>query len=304
MNKTILDKQLRLTKLMLQRRAIVTEHKFQRLDNASPVHFSAYRSDLLGKFLSGNKILKLAPNLQEYLTVTESDIPVATFGGSHSNHLRAFSAASRLLRLHSIVFMRESPNGMHKPLAETIIQRGCTLILLSPEEYKQREDQAFLDSLHTKHGPFHLISEGATSPLAVKHIANVFAPLRSKYSHAFVPVGLGGTLAGIIAGLGAETKVIGVSALKSDHTLTSRVENLLNVSNCENSRNWTIDYNYHFGGFGKAKPDLLDFASSFEAQTRLNLNQTYTMKSAFAMCNNTQVAEMERPLWINTFNPY
>ncbi len=304
MNATILDKQLHLTKLMLERQAIVTEHKFQHLDDASPVYFSAYRSDLLGRYLSGNKIFKLAPNLQEYLTTTQSHIPVATFGGSHSNHLRAFSAASRLLRLHSIVFMRESPNGMHKPLAETIIQRGCKLILLSPEEYKHREDQAFLDSLHSKHGPFHLISEGATSPLAVRHIANVFAPLKSQFSHAFVPVGLGGTLAGIVAGLGAETKVIGVSALKSDYSLKSRVENLLRASNCENSGNWTIDYNYHFGGFGKAKPELLNFASRFEAQTTLKLNQTYTMKSAYALCCELRDAKMDSPLWVNTFNPY
>ncbi len=294
---------LNLVDHVLKRRAPIQSHCFKSLQHKSLVSFDAYRGDKLGRYLSGNKILKLAPNILDYLTGPNDQLPLATFGGSHSNHLRAFSAITRMLRLNAIAFIRESPKGAHHDLVLKMQKRGVRVHLLSPEDFKLREDSDFIETLKHKFGPFALISEGGTSAASVKHIANVFAPLRHKYTHAFVPVGLGGTLAGVALGLGASTKVIGISALKSDYTLNDRVKKVLQDAGVADPKNWTIDYNYHFGGFGKTKPDLLDFAHDFQMQTQIELYATYTMKSAFAMVDYAKLGKLGHTLWINTYNP-
>ncbi|MFC7290234.1 pyridoxal-5'-phosphate-dependent protein subunit beta [Hirschia litorea] len=294
---------LALTERMLERRAPVLPHEFHCSQTRRKICFDVYHGDKLGLYLSGNKILKLAPNIHDYLSGQDQQLPLATFGGSYSNHLRAYSALTRMLRIRALAFVRESPKGTHLPLVKTMTQRGVQVHLLSPEDFKHRESPQFLSNLVQTHGSFHLITEGGTSPSSVRHIAEVFAPLRGKYTHAFVPVGLGGTLAGVAAGLGASTKVIGVSALKSDFTLTDRVKAVLGEAEIIDPNNWAIDYGYHFGGFGKTKPELLNFADTFQKQTQIELYATYTMKSAYAMIEYAKQGKLGSALWVNTFNP-
>ena len=298
----LLETKLHLVHKMLSRIPKITQHEFQSDNNI--LKFSAFRLDRLGTFITGNKILKIAPNLLEYLTTTKESIPIATFGGSTSNHIRAFSAASRALRLNSIVFLRESPNGHHTHLKLLSENRGCKVILLSPKEYKNRENTSFISKLKHKHGMFYIMTEGGTSPISVRHIAKVSSLImESTYDCAFVPVGLGGTLAGIASGLGPHTFTYGVAAIKADTRLNERVKNIYNESNIIDHSNWQISYDYHFGGFGKAKPELLEFADSFEKQTNIALNQTYTMKSAFAMIDLMKDGVIKNALWVNTYNP-
>lgn len=301
----ITQRQLNLTSLMMERRAPITSHSVRVRNCPQSIQFSAYRCDLMGHYLSGNKILKMAPNIKECLEIiSNQSTPIATFGGSTSNHLRAFSAATRMLRLNSVAFLRESPKNHHLPIQNLLEKRGCKVVLLSPLDFKERETNQFQEDLKRKHGNFRLIPEGGSSAASVRHLSNVFAPLKGKYSHVFVPVGLGGTIAGIALGLGKNTKIIGVSALKTDFSLTRRVKTLIASTKLPDPKNWEIDYNFHFGGFGKANAELKDFASCFEDQTSLQLYQTYTMKSAYALIDYCKRKQISSALWINTYNPY
>ncbi len=297
------ENRLRLIALLQEKTVPITRHSFISLDTGLEFKFDAYRGDLLGKNLSGNKVMKLTPNLAAYIKEDQSDIPVATFGGSHSNHLRAFGVLARMLRLNAIAFLRESPKGHHKMLEEFLIKRGVKVILLSPEDYKQREDPNFISTLNNSQGRFHLIPEGGTTSESVSYIAKQFSALKGEYSHVFVPVGLGGTLSGIAAGVGNQTKVIGVSAVKSDPSLTERVQSTLQIANVRTPDNWTIDYKFHFGGFGKTNTSLDEFTTAFEAQTNIELYRTYTAKSAYAMAEYFRLEKIDSALWINTYNP-
>gem|GEM_PF-2491828 len=295
---------LSLVQLMLERKPVITKHVYQcSLSNMS-FNFAACRLDKLGFYISGNKILKIAPNLQEYLSSTQEEIPIATFGGSHSNHIRAFSAVTRALRLNSLVFLRESPNGHHIPLKDLAASKGCKVVLLSPEEYKHRENTAFINNLKSQHGHFCLMTEGGTSPSSVKHLSNVFSQMEtSEFDHSIVPVGMGGTIAGLASGMGSKVLVIGISSVKADKSLNHRVRTALIDAALHDHCNWGISYDYHFGGFGKAKPELTEFAVGFEQQTGIELNQTYTMKSAFAMIDLMRKGKVSNVLWVNTYNP-
>jgi 1-aminocyclopropane-1-carboxylate deaminase len=289
--------------LMLERDAPLSNHTV-KLENGRTISFTAYRGDLVGRYMSGNKILKLTPNIQKYLNETDGQIAISTFGGSSSNSLRAFSALARFLRLDAIAYIRKSPKNYHVPLATLLAKRGVTVIELNPEEFKQREDSAFLEKLKQRYGEQYILPEGGSTGCAVNFIAHKFQKNRNNFSHVYVPVGLAGTLAGISLGVGPNTQVIGVSAVKSDPSLPIRARKAFSDAGQINPENWRISYQYHFGGFGRTTSELEDFIGTFEEQTGILLNPTYTAKSAYAMCHANDHKPNDQILWVNTYNPH
>ena len=47
--------------------------------------------------------------------------------------------------------------------------------------------------------------------------------------------------------------------------------------------NWRINYDYHFGGFAKAGPDLIDFIEAFTEITAIPLEPVYTGKMVYGI---------------------
>jgi 1-aminocyclopropane-1-carboxylate deaminase len=235
-----------------------------------------------------------------------SDIPrFATFGGSISNHLRAVAAVTQLLELNMLAFLRESPKGYHLPMLDLLQTKGVSVKLLSAEDYKRRENPEFLKELSKALGSFCLIPEGGNTSAAVSYIAQHTAQALTCYDDVFTPVGLGTTLAGLVAGSHESTHIWGISAVKADPSLPERVTSHLKSVNMRHKDNWTISYDYHFGGYAKTKPELDAFKAEFEAQTGIALCTTYTAKSAYAMWEKVRTRELanKRILWFNTYNP-
>jgi 1-aminocyclopropane-1-carboxylate deaminase len=59
------------------------------------------------------------------------------------------------------------------------------------------------------------------------------------------------------------------------------------LKDCQSSenlnKNWQINLDYHFGGFAKTTPQLLEFIASFEQSHRIALEPIYTGKMLFGL---------------------
>ncbi|MFM7487838.1 MAG: 1-aminocyclopropane-1-carboxylate deaminase/D-cysteine desulfhydrase, partial [Cytophagales bacterium] len=67
--------------------------------------------------------------------------------------------------------------------------------------------------------------------------------------------------------------------LKGAQFLEGEIEKQLNI----NSRNWSLAYDYHFGGYGKSNSILENFITEIKAQHELPLDKVYTGKMLYGV---------------------
>ncbi len=240
------------------------------------------REDLNHPAVSGNKWWKLKYNLEEAQRLGQRTL--LTFGGAFSNHIYATAAASKELGFKSIGIIRGEKVLPLNPTLSFAKNCGMKLHFVSRETYRTKTDQQFIDQLRNDFGDFYLIPEGGTNALAIRG-CSAFArekiqPIKS--THVCVAVGTGGTLAGIVSGLPDETKVVGFSVLKDGFFLMEEIKSL--VSPVAKS-NWKIQTDYHFGGYARQTPELIQFIRQMKQAYNLPLDPIYTGKMVFGVCD-------------------
>ncbi len=249
----------------------------------SGVRLLIKREDMNHPFVSGNKWWKLKYNLEEALRLGHKTL--LTFGGAYSNHIYATSAAAHELGLKSIGVIRgEESKVLNRTLA-FVKGKGMRLHYVSREDYRKKSESLFVEALRERFGDFYLLPEGGTNSLAIQgcsEFAKVFlAPI--SFDYLCLPVGTGGTMAGIVKGLEDRRRVIGFSSLKVGSFLHTEVRNLLGTESNIRLDNWQIETDYHFGGYGKNTPALMEFISSAWKQHHLPLDPVYTAKMMFGI---------------------
>jgi 1-aminocyclopropane-1-carboxylate deaminase len=241
-------------------------------------------------FVSGNKWWKLKYNLEEATQLQHTNL--LTFGGAYSNHIYATAAAAKELGFKSIGIIRGEET---LPLNKTLAFAGsCGMKLqyVSREEYRDKAEESFIQTLHDQFGDFYLTPEGGTNELAIKGMTEFGEALMNEvnFDYLCLPVGTGGTMAGIVRGINGRKKVAGFSALKGGGFLNEEVRNW--TSNRFN--NWSIIEDYHFGGYAKTTNELLNFMSDFEKLHQLPLDQVYTAKMMFGIFDLVQKGFFKR----------
>ena len=245
--------------------------------NHAGVHVLVKREDLNHPFVSGNKWWKLKYNLEEAKRLGKKTI--LTFGGAYSNHIYATAAAASELQLNSIGIIRGDEV---LPLNQTLQfarEKAMDLHFITREAYREKTNAEFIQRLQATFGDFYLIPEGGTNDLAVKgciEFANQISSL--EFDYVCLPVGTGGTLGGVIQGTKKGT-VLGFSVLKGGKFLDEEVQKFTRKSSVD----WKIIHDYHFGGYGKTTPALMQFINDFERQYGIPLDQVYTGKMVFAV---------------------
>lgn len=236
------------------------------------------REDQNHPHISGNKWWKLKYNLQA--AQQQKHNTLLTFGGAYSNHIYATAAAAHELGLKSIGIIRGEET---LPLTTTLAfakSRGMQLHYISREAYRNKHSTEFIQSLHDHFGEFYLIPEGGTNSLAIKGVAEFAQQLQRDVTFDYVclPVGTGGTIAGLIAGMNGQTQVVGIPVLKNGEFLVDEVKtNLKNFSDRVYG-NWRIETSYHHGGYAKTNPQLFEFIHTMNQQHQLPLDPVYTAK--------------------------
>src|SRR5690554_1678710 len=157
------------------------------------------REDLIHPTISGNKYRKLKYNIQSARNLKKDTL--LTFGGAFSNHIAAVAAVGKEFNFKTIGVIRG------EELEEKISQNptlsfskacGMEFHFVSRDEYRLKDEAEFIDQLKIKFGDFYLIPEGGTNGLAVKGCEEIIEESAEGFDIICVPVGTGGTLAGLV----------------------------------------------------------------------------------------------------------
>lgn len=238
---------------------------------------SIKREDLLFPEISGNKFRKLKYQLSKILKSETATI--LTFGGAYSNHIAAVAAAGKIYNLKTIGVIR-GEELVHRvsenPTLSFAKEQGMHLEFISRDSYRQKELPSFITQLKKKYGDFYLIPEGGTNGLAIKGCAEILNNEDTAFDYICVPVGTGGTFAGIVSSLLPHQKAIGFSVLKGTFQKEILAEYTTNT-------NYEIIDTYNFGGYGKIDADLVRFINAFKARHKIPLDPVYTGKMMFGI---------------------
>jgi 1-aminocyclopropane-1-carboxylate deaminase len=260
----------------------INELQSEFLRNAG-VRLFVKREDLNHPTVSGNKWWKLKYNLEE--AKNKKAQTILTFGGAFSNHIFATAAAAHELGLKSIGVIRGEES---LPLNKTLSfakKQGMEILYVSRELYRKKDEPSFIRRLQDRFGDFYLIPEGGTNALAIKGCREFAMDHLSKveFDYLCLPVGTGGTLAGITLGLAPDKTVIGISVLKDGGFLINDVKTLLSPFEHQPMAAWKILTGYDHGGYAKTSPALLDFIEDMKSDHDLPLDHVYTGKLLFAV---------------------
>ena len=238
------------------------------------------REDLLHPQISGNKWRKLKYNLQE--AKNQGLNQLLTFGGAYSNHIYATAAAAKEAGLGCIGIIRGEETQPLNPTLAFAKSCGMKLHYVSRSEYRDKSNQEFREKLKERFGEFYLVPEGGSNSLAVKGCKEILDDVSLSLDVICVPVGTGGTMAGLIAS--TDKRVLGFSALRGDF-LKDEVKSLLENSGETDKSNWSINTDFHFGGYAKINQELIDFIQGFKSKQGVLLDPIYSGKMMFGLYN-------------------
>jgi len=235
------------------------------------------REDLNHPFISGNKLRKLKYNLLQ--AKAENKETLLTFGGAFSNHIAAVAYAGKEQGFKTIGIIRGDElwdKIEENPTLRFAQENGMKFEFVSRDDYRLKNENAFIEKLRNKFGDFYLVPEGGTNELAVKGCEEILTEEDSAFDYVCCAVGTGGTISGLINSAMPNQKVLGFPALKGDF-LTDEIRIFAKKDN------WNLISDYHFGGYGKVDLELIKFINTFFEETKIPLDPIYTGKMVFGV---------------------
>lgn len=227
--------------------------------------------------ISGNKFRKLKYQIEK---IDKSDVKtVLTFGGAFSNHIAAVAKAGKKYNFKTIGIIRGEElktKFLSNPTLKFAHSQGMEFKFITREQYRLKETEKFIVELKKLYGQFHLIPEGGTNKLAIKGCAEILNTQDSSFDYICVPVGTGGTMAGIVSSLAEHQFALGFSALKGTFQDTI-------VAKQSIKENFEIIDSYNFGGYAKIDSNLIRFINTFNKQHQVLLDPIYTGKMMYGI---------------------
>lgn len=247
------------------------------------------RDDLIHPFISGNKWRKLKYLLEDAQKQQKNTL--VTFGGAWSNHLLATACAGALFGFSTVGFVRGDEQ-VSNPLLAMCRMYGMVLRYVDRERY--RDKRLLFDEMSAGQEGCFFIDEGGYAVEALDGCAEIIAELPAKYDHLFCACGTGTTLAGLALGMdkfagrgrglltgrkevGNKASLHGVPVLAGGAFIADNVRSLYAKANFE------LHLDYHFGGYAKTSPDLVDFVREFCSGTGILIEPVYTGKLFYAV---------------------
>lgn len=253
------------------------------------------RDDLIHAEISGNKWRKLKYNVNEYFKGGFNCL--VTFGGAFSNHISATAAAGSMLGIPTIGIIRGEE--VDNPTLSKAKSNGMKLSFVSREDYKLKEFSEPVKRLVKDLDRPFVIPEGGANSLGLQGCAEITSDL--EFDIVTCACGTGSTMSGIISSLKSHQEAIGFPALKGAEFLIEEIESNLKSLDATNSK-WTLQLDYHFGGYAKSKPELIEFLNSFWRNHNLKLDPIYTGKAMFGLYDlvKSGAIQNKRILFVHT----
>lgn len=238
------------------------------------------RDDLINPQVPGNKWRKLKYNLEA--AAAGGHDTLLTFGGAYSNHIRAVAAAGHHFGYRTLGVIRGEE---HLPLNAALAfaaSHGMILDYLDRTTYREKTSPAVLDSLRDRFGDYFLVPEGGSNTAGVRGASELPAELDLPYDLICCSCGTGGTLAGIAAGLPSGVRALGFSSLKGGGFLAEDVRRL-QADYGQRTTNWSLELDYHFGGFARRNAELDQFITEFRERHGVELEWVYVAKMLYGL---------------------
>jgi 1-aminocyclopropane-1-carboxylate deaminase len=232
---------------------------------------------LIHPFISGNKYRKLKYNVLE--AKKNKQTKLLTFGGAYSNHIAATAYAGEAFGFKTIGIIRgDELKGeiATNPTLKFANSCGMRFKFISREDYRKKTELDFIDKLRSEFGDFYLIPEGGTNSLAVKGCEEILTKNDQDFDFICCCVGTGGTISGLINASASHQKILGFPALKGDFLRED-------IRKFATNNNWDLITDYHFGGYGKIKPELITFINKFKKEHNIPLDPVYTGKMMYGV---------------------
>ncbi|MBT8316816.1 MAG: 1-aminocyclopropane-1-carboxylate deaminase/D-cysteine desulfhydrase [Lutibacter sp.] len=259
----------------------VQQIRFSEIDKYD-ISLFIKREDQLHPFISGNKYRKLKYNLAEAFQQNKSSL--LTFGGAFSNHIAATAAAGFEHNFNTIGVIRGDELATNlkevletNPTLKFASEHNMQFYFVSRSDYRNKTTSHFIKNLENKFGDFYLVPEGGTNHFAVKGCEEILSEDDKQFDIICSSIGTGGTISGLINSAKNHQRVIGFPALKGDF-----LKNEINPY-VRNMDNWSLNTNYHFGGYAKISKELITFINKFKNETNIPLDPIYTGKMLFGI---------------------
>jgi 1-aminocyclopropane-1-carboxylate deaminase len=256
------------------------------------LHLQLKRDDLINPEIPGNKWRKLKYNLQAAQDQGLSRL--LTFGGAFSNHIRATAAAGHYFGFETVGVIRGEE---HHPLNDCLayaVARGMTLTYLDRATYRRKTEPEVLAALEREYGPCYLLPEGGSNGLAVRGTAELVSEITTDFDVICCATGTGGTLAGIAAGLSGPQRALGFAVLKGGKFLEGEVRRLQQEAYGTATTNWSVDVDFHFGGYAKRTSALDSFVADFNDRHDVKLDWLYEAKMLYGLFARIEAGAFER----------
>ena len=231
--------------------------------------------------ISGNKWRKLKYNLIEAKAQHKNTI--LTFGGAYSNHISATGAVGKIFGFKTIGIIRGEET---LPLNPTLLQAkkdGMKFLYVSRADYRKKNTAEFIEKLKDALGDFYIIPEGGGNKLGVLGCNDIVNEIDIDFNYILTDCGTGATLAGICDVLKETQKAIGIPVLKGGEFIKDEVKLLLGDTYSRIESQYSLIKDYHFGGYAKYKPELIEFMRGFYTQTNIKTDPIYTGKLFYAL---------------------
>ena len=250
------------------------------------------RDDAIPFGFGGNKVRKLA--LVGARAKADGADTLITAGGVQSNHARATAATAAKLGMRAILVANGAPPAHLTANALLDALLGAEVVYVASRDDRMPKVLEIADRLRAEGRHPFAIPIGASTPLGALAFALAVAELIDQMPSPDVIIhatSSGGTQAGLVAGcrmLGLSTRVIGVSADDSSHSLqaevraiVSGVADLLKIDLAQLARGTAIEVDDRFVGDGYGVPtdasrEAIELAARTEA---IFLDPTYTAKA-------------------------
>ncbi len=243
------------------------------------VSVTVLRLDTVHPVVSGNKLFKLHYFLEKAIQDSYKDI--ITFGGPWSNHLVATAFSGMQIGLNTIGIVRgEQPKKLSDTLSNCL-EYGMQLHFISRELYDRKDESGFLHSLNKDYQHALIIPEGGYHPTGANGAALIMQFVPNNATHICTAAGTATTVAGLLMGASNKQQIIGIPVLKGMIDLPERIAYLTN--NQFDKNQLEILPGYHFGGYAKKTPLLIDFMNELYKQHAIPTDFVYTAKMMFGV---------------------
>lgn len=235
------------------------------------------RDDLLHPVVSGNKWRKLKYILHHALASGKDTI--ISMGGQYSNHLHALAFIGKHLGISTVAYIRgERPEPL-TPTLKDCQEWGMQMKFISRSAYRKLRHVSQLPQQNPNE---FWLPEGGAVKYALQGVAEMVAEIDIAYDVLCVPCGTATTLAGMVLSSPEASAILGFATVKGRLFLEKNVQDLI-VGNDLLNYKWSINHDYHFGGFAKTNSELMNFINDFKNQTGIMLEALYTGKMLYGI---------------------